>query len=88
MNSPAPPLRVSVQGGRRDEDHEYREAAQDYPHYSEPDGRPPGFQCESKGEAPHCSRLRAGRAKAAAESPCIILVYIHKLPICVSTKLL
>lgn len=40
-----------MQGRRGDEDHEHGEAAQDDPHHSEPDGRPPGFQCESKGEA-------------------------------------
>lgn len=38
----------SMQSGRRDEDHEYGEAAQDHPHHSEPNGRPPRFQCESK----------------------------------------
>lgn len=37
-----------MQSGRRDEDHEYREAAQDHPHHSEPDGRPPRFQRESQ----------------------------------------
>ncbi len=46
LPSPAPSLRVPTQSGRRDEDHEYGEAAQDDPHHSEPDGRPPRFQCE------------------------------------------
>lgn len=52
LPSPAPTLRVSTQSGRRNEDHEYREAAEDYPHYSEPDGRPSRFQCEFKVKPP------------------------------------
>lgn len=45
----------SLQSGRRDEDHEYGEAAQDHPHHSEPNGRPPRFQCESKAKFRTCS---------------------------------
>lgn len=52
LPSPAPTLRVSTQSGRRNEDHEHREAAEDYPHYSEPDGRPSRFQCEFKVKPP------------------------------------
>lgn len=44
----APTPHVSLQSGWCHEDHDYREAAQDYPHYSEPNGRPPRFQCELK----------------------------------------
>lgn len=59
---------VCVQGGRRDEDHEYGEAAQDDPDYSEPDGRPPGFQCESKGEASHRASLSLGSRARVRDS--------------------
>lgn len=66
---------VCVQGGRRDEDHEYGEAAQDHPHYSEPDGRPPGFQCESKGEASHRSGLPLGSRARVQDSLSISLFH-------------
>ena len=57
MPSPAPTLHVSAQSGRRNEDPEYREAAEDDPHYSEPDGRPPRFQCEFKVKPPAALQL-------------------------------
>lgn len=53
----APTPCASTQSGRRNEDHEYREAAQDYPHYSEPDGRAPRFQCEFEVKRPAALQL-------------------------------
>lgn len=58
---PAPALSASTQSGRCNEDHEYREAAQDHPHYSEPDGRPPWFQCEFKVKPPVALQHRLHR---------------------------
>lgn len=74
--SPAPALSVSTQSGRCNEDHEYREAAQDHPHYSEPDGRPPRFQCEFKVKPPVAlQHKRADCTEAAADKVrCIIRV--------------
>lgn len=82
LPSAAPCLHVSTQSGRRNEDYEYREAAQDDPHYSEPDGCPPRFQCESEVKrraALQLTRRRAGLVCADCTEAAANKVEMHYL---------
>lgn len=86
LPSPAPTLHASAQSGRRNEDHEYREVAQDDPHYSEPDGRPPRFQCESEVKPP-AALARADCAEAAADEVAMRYLGSRALFFCVNKSL-